>query len=220
MLNTNAHSALAGSGLAQGLEVLVEHSGEVRGEAGALGVGVGAEGSFELDVLDLAGDGLDAGSAGEVGGGEADGALGGGLLLDDDVEGAVGLGGRSTRSTPLRELMACLIWPAMAPVESSPATVRRTWMRPAGRVPLAGQVSRCLLGSLRTATSRAWSWALVSLLRPTATKSVADTLRVCWTSGVQTGGGGALAACFWPCAAAGVAVVVAGVAVWANAWAM
>jgi hypothetical protein len=84
---------LVGSGLAQGLEVVVEHSGEVRGEAGALGVGVGAEGALELDVLDLAGDGLDAGSAGEVGGGEADGALGGGLLLDDDVEGAVGLGG-------------------------------------------------------------------------------------------------------------------------------
>ena len=84
---------LVGSGLAQGLEVMIEHSGEVHGEAGALGVGVGAEGSLELDVLDLAGDGLDAGSAGEVGGGEADGAFGGGLLLDDDVEGAVGLGG-------------------------------------------------------------------------------------------------------------------------------
>src|SRR5271170_7889726 len=54
---------------AQGLEILAEHAGEVDGEAGALGVGVGAEGALQLDVLLFAGDLLGAGSAGEVGGG-------------------------------------------------------------------------------------------------------------------------------------------------------
>ena len=82
-----------GGGLAERLEIVVEHTGEVHGEAGALGVGVGAEGALELDVGFLAGDLFGAGGCGEVGGGEADGALGGGLLLDDDVERAVGLGG-------------------------------------------------------------------------------------------------------------------------------
>ncbi len=81
------------AGAAERLEVLVEHAGEVGGEADALCFGVGAEGALELDVGLLAGDVFGAGGGGEVGGGEADGALGGGLLLDDDVEGAVGCGG-------------------------------------------------------------------------------------------------------------------------------
>src|SRR6201996_9486576 len=88
--------------------------------------------------------------------------------------------------TPVRELTAWRIWPAMAPVESSPATVTRTWIWPTGAVSLDGETSQCLLGSGFAEAIRFVSWGWVRRLSPSALKSSEETPRAFWTSGDQT----------------------------------
>ena len=72
------------------------------------------------------------------------------------------------------------------------------------------------MGSLRTATSSAWSCALVSLFKPTAAKSVADTFNACWTSGAQTAVVVVLGVLFALCGAGVADGVAGGVVVWAK----
>ena len=72
------------------------------------------------------------------------------------------------------------------------------------------------MGSLRTTTSSAWSCALVSLFKPTAAKSVADTFNACWTSGAQTAVVVVLGVLFALCGAGVADGVTGGVVVWAK----